>query len=363
MSLAVSEINKHGGVLGRQLAITNVDDKSDPAVALSAAHSLVDAGATVILGAECSGMTQAIEDGLTNAGHIVLISGSATAVPLTDATHNSNGYFFRTVPSDALQGKLLAELARDAGMAQVSVLYDPGIYGDGLSNQFVQTFTGLGGSATRTSYQVNQTAAQYGALFPADYPSGKDGGVLLAGYIQDGVNILTASLNSPPATPVTWMFTDALADSQLYTGVGASGFGTLHYFGTAPDVPQGAAETTFQAAFTAKYGTAPTPNFFDENWYDATYMVALAIEAAGSTSADAIKAKIPAVINGPGTSYPPTGFAAAVADLKAGKGIQYQGVTGLTGMAATGDLTSGAFNVWSFDSSGNPLPNQTNIRP
>src|SRR5205823_590615 len=107
--LAIDEINKAGGVLGTTLALVNKDDGSDAAKGATAAQALVDLKVPVVIGAAGSSISLSVAAVLAPA-KVVQISESSTSPDLT--TFADDGYLFRTCPSDALQGVLLAECAK-----------------------------------------------------------------------------------------------------------------------------------------------------------------------------------------------------------------------------------------------------------
>ena len=74
-----------------------------------------------------------------------MISPSATSPALTDI--DDKGYF-RTAPSDARQGQVLAQVVMDRGINEVAVTYTNNDYGKGLSDSFVNAFKAMGGSVT-----------------------------------------------------------------------------------------------------------------------------------------------------------------------------------------------------------------------
>src|SRR6476469_5433514 len=79
----------------------------DAAAATTAAQQLVNAQkVAAIVGADCSGVTTAIANNAAIPAGVVMVSPSATSPALS--TINDNGYFFRTAPSDARQGEIMA---------------------------------------------------------------------------------------------------------------------------------------------------------------------------------------------------------------------------------------------------------------
>ena len=98
------------------------------------------------MGADCSGVTTAIANNVAVPNGVTIISPSATSPALTDI--DDKGYFFRTAPSDARQGQVLAQVVMDRGISELAVTYTNNDYGKGLSDSFVNAFKAMGGSVT-----------------------------------------------------------------------------------------------------------------------------------------------------------------------------------------------------------------------
>ena len=86
------------------------------------------------MGADCSGVTGAILQNVAVPNGMVMISPSATSPGLS--TVEDNGLFFRTAPSDARQGEVMAEILQDRGVNRVAVTYTNNDYGKGLADAF-----------------------------------------------------------------------------------------------------------------------------------------------------------------------------------------------------------------------------------
>ncbi|HUB05457.1 MAG TPA: ABC transporter substrate-binding protein [Myxococcales bacterium] len=343
-NLAVSQINAAGGVLGAQLALDAKDDHSEADAGVAAAQALVSAGVPVILGAVASGVTIPIAQQVAIPAGVVLISGASTS-PAYTALHADGGWTFRTCPSDALQGKLLAERASAKGFTKVAALYDPGAYGSGLAAAFQQGFADAGTVAYFQPFAEGETdyTAQLGALF-ATSPQG----VLLVAYPEDGTTILKDYLASYSGQPVFWFFTDSLDDPGFIAGLGASSF-TFAHEGTTPATPDGGAYDAFAAAFQSQVG-GPPPEW-SANLYDAVYLVALAMTAAGQSDAASVASHLVAVSGGPGTAVGPSSYARAVEALQSGQGINYGGASGPVDFDAAGDVV-GPYDIWHVQDGG-----------
>lgn len=138
----VTERNAEGGVRGRCLALHAEDlaGGSEEGVR-AAAERLAAAGVRAMLGATSSSEVEVLLPILTQE-RIVLVSPAATRPSLAGVSP----YFFRTIPSDAVQGPSQASWAYNyLGARQAVVLYQDSTYASGLKDSFVAGFTRLGG--------------------------------------------------------------------------------------------------------------------------------------------------------------------------------------------------------------------------
>jgi ABC-type branched-subunit amino acid transport system substrate-binding protein len=336
--LAVNEINNAGGVLGSKLELVNVDDRSDPLGASAAATTLVTSDhVPAIVGAIASGST--IPAAMVTApANVVLISGASTS----PAISGMSPYVFRTCPSDALQGQLIAKRARAANLTRVAVTYVPGPYGEGLSNSFATNFTNLGGTVTfQQMYAEGQSS--YSSLLTSIYATNPEA-VLLVAYPIDGAQIIKDYNSAFSSQQTTWFFTDATEDPSFVQAIGPNNF-TFNHEGTGSAAPSGSAYSAYAAAFAAAYGAPPLPGTFSANVYDATYLVALSIEKAAKADGAAIAASMRSVSNPPGTTVGPGQWATALSALTVGGEVNYEGASGSVDVNDSGDVIA-PYDIW-----------------
>ncbi|MEA3282397.1 MAG: ABC transporter substrate-binding protein [Euryarchaeota archaeon] len=119
--LAVKKVNENGGVLGGKVALVTTDLQTTGVAAVGAMNQLVTIDKVpAVICAAGSGVSLAVIDIAVN-NHIVRISPSNTAPDFT--THPDDGFYYRTVPSDALQGKAMAKLENESGYVNVESFY------------------------------------------------------------------------------------------------------------------------------------------------------------------------------------------------------------------------------------------------
>ena len=135
--LAFNEASESGKLLGgKSIMIERADSTCvDSAAATTAAEGLVSNGVLAIMGADCSGVTGAIATNVAVPNGVVMISPSATSPGLTDL--KDKGYFFRTAPSDARGGQVLADITKDRKIKSIAVTHTNNDYGKGLADEYV----------------------------------------------------------------------------------------------------------------------------------------------------------------------------------------------------------------------------------
>ncbi|MCH7835835.1 MAG: ABC transporter substrate-binding protein [Chloroflexi bacterium] len=347
--LAAQEINAAGGVLGQDIEIVTGDTGTDPSQGVTEATRLVEIeGVHAILGALSSGVTLPIAESVTGPSGVVQISSASTSPALTEAADND--FLFRTTISDAAQGIILAQLAAELGLTSVCTMFINNAYGQGLSEIFAENFEAGGGSVSQqVPHESEQTtyASELGtctgeapdALAAIAYP--ESAGVFLREAVEAG-------------DVGTFLFVDGTKSTDMFDDLGWDLFDGAR--GTAPgsiQVPQGPA---FDAAYEAEYGEAPPLPFLRE-MYDATYLVALAAEKAGSTDPTAIRDALRDVAGAPGEAVSPgtDGFASALSLIAAGTDINYEGAAGPVDLDVNGDVLIGAIETWTVDAANEDL--------
>lgn len=351
--LAVDEINAAGGILGKQLEFTARDDATTRANAKAIAQEMVDAGIQAIMGPSFSGGSLEVL-AVTGPAKILQMSGSATSPALTTA--EDQGMFFRTCAPDTAQAAVLAKKANEKMLRKVAMITDEGdgkAYSEGIATEFKKAFEALNTAnhvVATVSFAAGKTSykTELDALFAAN--SGLNA-VLLPLYSAQSAVVIAdyqKNLASYPAG-LTWMLTDSSAENDFVTAVGASGgsFTNVTHFGTGP----GNSATNYSGfvdRFKAKFGNAPEETSFAANFYDATYLMALSIQAAGQLKGDLVAAKLIDMSKG-GTAYKATDFAALLADVKAGKDVDYDGASGPVDLNTTGEPSVAPYNIFAVE--------------
>lgn len=332
--LAATHINENGGLLGgSNLVMVPADSQCDPKAGVDAGNKVVNVDQVVaIVGASCSGATNGMVQSVTIPAGIPSISDSATAPSISDL--DDKGLVFRTAPSDAYQGAALAQYAFDQGFKSMAMTYANDDYNAGIATVFAAKFQELGG--TITANQVHEpNKASYRAEVATMAGAGEaDGLALFAYYGGSGITIIKNSLET--GSFGKFVGADGMFDQSVIDQIGADTLrGNIWLTQSASD-PDAASYKAYAEAYAATGNDPQAP--YAAHGYDATFMMALAIEKAGSADSAAI-AKALMEINDPaGMEVGPGQWAEAKAAIAAGKAINYTGATGSVDFDANGDV-------------------------
>ncbi|WP_438976170.1 ABC transporter substrate-binding protein [Roseicyclus sp.] len=317
--MAMAEVTASGQLLGGK-AITSVRGDStciDASAAVAVAERLITSdGVDGIVGAMCSGATTAMLTNVAVPNGMVMISPSATSPALS--TVEDNGLFFRTAPSDARQGVVMAEILMDRGIDNVAVTYTNNDYGLGLANSFAEAFAAAGGTVTLVAAHEDERAdysAEVGALASA----GGDA-LVVAGYVDSGGSgIIRAALDTGAFD--TFVFPDGMVGQALVDNFGTEINGS---FGQFPGTDSDGAEIYHNMASSAGFdGTSA----FSKEAYDAAALIMLAMQAAGSTVPADYAQHVMNVANAPGEQILPGQLGRALELIAAGQDIDYVGAS------------------------------------
>ena len=316
--MAMKEISDSGLLMdGATVASMRADSGCiDNGLAVSNGERLIADGVSGLIGADCSGVTGAVLQNVAIPNGMVMISPSATSPGLT--TMEDNGLFFRTSPSDAREGEVMAELLMERGVKSIALTYTNNDYGKGLADAIESSYEAAGGEVTIVAAHEDGKAdysAEVGALASA-------GGDLLvvAGYLdQGGAGIIKAALDA--GAWEQFGLPGGMIGENLPTTIGPDLNGS--YGQIAGSEGNGIETFTTMAEEAGFDGTSP----YTPESYDAAALFLLAMQAANSTDPAVYKDKILEVANAPGEKIYPGDLAKALELIKAGTDIDYVGAS------------------------------------
>ncbi len=331
VKLAVHQINAQGGVLGGTLDLVSGDSTcADATAAANAADKMINTdNVTAIVGPMCSGATISAANNAGIPGNTVLISPSATAPSVTDV--DDNDLLFRTAPSDAYQGDVLARLLLSKGINEIALSYVNNDYGKGFADSLSAAFEANGGTVA-ISEGHEEGKADYRAELGSLAASGAQNLVVLAYANGSGQTMLRQAIEAGDFTQFAGG--DGMVGNELLSGVDAGSVeGMIATKPGSPDLPG----SELYSVLASAEGMDPTAIFAPQA-YDAAFILALAIQQKGSADRDGMSEAVRAVATAPGEVILPGEWAKAVALLAEGKDINYEGASGQHEFDAAGDV-------------------------
>ena len=318
--LAFKEASDSGSLLGgKKIEPVRADSTCvDSAAATAAAEGIISQGVAAIMGADCSGVTGAIASNVAVPNGVVMISPSATSPGLT--TLDDNGYFFRTAPSDARGGQILADITKDRKVKSVAITYTNNDYGKGLADVYEAAVKAHGIKVTTVTAHEDGKA-DYSSEVATLASAGGDA-VAVIGYLdQGGKGIIQASLDSGAFDK--FILSDGMIGQSL---VDAFGKDLSKSFGSMPG-STGKGAGVF--ADVAKASGIDSSGPYTGESYDAAALIVLAMQAGNSADRGSIAKNVMDVANAPGTKIYPGELKKGLDLLAEGKKINYEGATGV----------------------------------
>lgn len=344
VEMAFRDINDAGGVRnGCKLVTDTRDSQSSGAVAVDAAKQLVEIKkAPVVIGGIISSVSIPILTSVTAPAKVVQVSPASSSPTLTALGRDgkTNGIFFRTITSDALQGTAAARYALDQGMKKIAVIHVNNDFGVNMFNEFAKAYKALGGEIVNVT-PYNEKQASYASEATAAMASKPDALYLIATPV-DGATIARAWI-SQGGVP-KFLLNDGMNSPDFIQSVGAKYLNDA--YGTSSGTSPTASTEYFNANYKAFSNIDPS-NPAADRAYDAGAIVGLAIAAAASQDPLAIRDAIFKVTDASGTPVHAgkAEFAKALALIKEGKPVKYEGVIGPIAFDKFGDIT-GPFRLW-----------------
>ena len=299
-------------------------------IASQAADTVIAEGADVVIGSASSGVSFTFIDKMIDA-NIVMISPANTAPDFTD--YDDNDVYWRTAPSDVLQGRVLGNLMTSDGAANIGmiVLNDP--YGTGLAENATIAIEAAGGSVVAEElYNPNETnfTTQVNNVMAANPDA-------IALITFEEASLIIPALIDAGATGDMFYFVDGnLSNSFDFPE------GTLE--GAQGTQPGAQADGDFRERLLEVDPELEDYNYAAEA-YDAVVLAALAAVQGGSPDSDTIKENLQSVSRD-GTKC--TELAECLELLEAGEDIDYDGVSGPIEFDENGDPTTAVIGIYQY---------------
>ena len=337
VKLAIDEINDAGGVLGKDVKYVEGDSgDTQQDVANPTVDRLLAAKADAIIGAASSGVSFTVIDKITSAG-VVHYSPANTSTKFT--TYNDKGLYFRTAPSDVLQGRVVGETVLGDGHSNVGllVLQDP--YGETLSKVVGDTVKEGGGNLTPEAPVFYDPAASNFDAQVGQIKAANPDAIVLIGFEESAkvIQAMIAQGIGPQDVPLY------LVDGNLSNTLG-------------DDLPKGVLKgvkgTTPGAESPSQFRKRlleVDPGLKEYTYaaeaYDAAVTAALAAIAAKSDAGTEIGKALPEVTR---NGEKCTTFEECAELAEAGTDFDYDGVSGPIEFSDNGDPTQASIGVYTY---------------
>jgi ABC-type branched-subunit amino acid transport system substrate-binding protein len=337
VDLAIQEINEAGGVLGQDVEVIHADSgDTSTNIASQSVDRLLSQGVDAIIGAASSGVSKTVIDKITGAG-VVQMSPANTSPDFSD--YPDRGLYWRTAPSDVLQGRILGDLIIEEGNATVGILALQDAYGTGLADNVEQAVTGANGEVVEKVI-YDPKAAEYSAEVGQIQAADPDA-IVLIGFEESGKIVQEmVSAGIGPQQGKTLYLVDGNVGQASLEELPA---GTLE--GVKGTVPGAETASDFRDRLLEVDPDLEVFSYAAES-YDATILLALAAIAAESDAGEDLAAQLESVSK-EGTEC--TTFAECKELLENGEDIDYQGISGPIEFDENGDVTAASVGIYEYD--------------
>ena len=338
--LAVNEINESGGVLGADVELSQGDSgDTNTDIANQTTDRHLAAGVDAIIGAASSGVSFTVIDKITGA-NVIHFSPANTSPDFTD--YDDNGLYFRTAPSDVLQGRVLADLIVADGNQSIGVMARQDPYGEGLLRYTVGPVSEAGVEVTNDCGIVYDPAAENFDAEVSDIVAADPDGLVLIGF-EESAQVLTSLFEAG--------FTQE-SGKNIYLVDGNVGNSLGENFADSPGILEGVRGTLPSAEISEdlrqrllEVDPELTDFSYGPETYDAIMITALAAEVAGTDDPVAVAAEINGVTRD-GTVC--TTFAECRDLIEAGEDIDYDGAGGPYTFGDAGEPTEASFAILQY---------------
>ena len=352
VALAVKDINDAD--LGITVDVTYGDSgDTDNKAYETTVPKLLAEKPTALIGAASSGTSFKFIDSVVDAG-VIQFSPANTSPDFT--TYDDKGLYFRTAPSDLLQGEVLGNLIAEDGNQTLGIIYQNDAYGTGLEKVVTDVFTEAGGEVV-ASESYNDGDASFDAQISAVTAKNPDAIILItfdqiytigpalhaAGFPSDKLYLVDGNLKQ--------FGTDAVPASGDAPAIDAIPAGT--FTGAKGTTPGPVLEDDFKDRLNANWTAEGNEELTDFSYaaesYDAVILIALAALAANSVDGVDVAKKLQEVSGGSGDGTKVTDFATAAQDIIDGTVIDYDGASGGIKLDDAGDPTEASIGVFQYD--------------
>jgi branched-chain amino acid transport system substrate-binding protein len=281
---AVADINKAGGVLGKQLVLEVGDDQCDPKQAVSVANDLVSKGVVFVAGHFCSGSSIPASAVYHEEGILQITPASTNPKFTEDAATAGWGTVFRTCGRDDQQGDFAgAWIAEHFKGKNVAIVDDKSAYGQGLA-MLTRDALHAAGMQEVISESITAGEQDYTALV-SKLKDAKVDVIYFGGYHPEAALIVKQSREQ--GLQASLLSGDSLNTLEFATLAGTAADGVM--FTNAAEARNLPTAAKAVEEFRAE---GFEPEGYTLSTYAAIQVWAQAVEKAGSTEAEAVAAAL-----------------------------------------------------------------------
>lgn len=329
--LAMDDIKRGGGITDIELEFVRGDSGADGR-AVREVRRHIENNVDVIIGAPSSTINRTVISEVSERCRLQ-ISGASTAADLS--TLDVNDLFFRTAPSDRLQGKALADLVSEDGATKVALIAEDGSYGQQLAAFTTEALQEAGVEVEKTDY--NTTTVDFSSVSDNATQNNPEA-VIIIGFAESGSIVAELLRRGIPTEDIF------LSDGNAGDALGERFDQPGELTGIRGVLPGAEVSPSFQRRMVQKNPEISTSTFGPET-YDALIIVALAAELAGSDSAPLIAAQLNGVTEG---GIRCTTFRRCKDLIEEGEDIDYDGFAGPLSFNRSGEPTDAVFAIVEF---------------
>jgi branched-chain amino acid transport system substrate-binding protein len=282
--LAADEINKAGGVLGRQLQLVIEDDQStNPGIVLAFSKLAGNAEFAAFLGSSRSTQLHAMAPDALKLGKPVLMGGTDPVL-----THMGNPWFFRFRPNDVYSARVITDFgAKALGKRKWAIVHSTDAFGTSGMRYLVESLKGMGIEPVLIQGYPNNSQ-DFTAVALAVKQSGAD---VMGTYMFEADQGIFAKQLRQLGVSLTWVGSPTTVSTTALKLAGAALYGSYAVVDFNKD------SSTAAKAFSTKYEAAykSAPDFLASWTYDAIHVLARAIGEAKSLEPEKLRQAILAV--------------------------------------------------------------------
>jgi branched-chain amino acid transport system substrate-binding protein len=280
--LAVDEVNKAGGILGRQIEAAIEDDQTtNPGVVLAFSKLAGDKDIVAFIGPIRSTQIHAMAPDVLKLGKPVMIGGTDPTL-----THMDNPWLFRFRPNDTFSARVIADFGTNTlGKKKWAIVHSTDAFGTAGMKNLTEALKGLGVEPVLVQGYPNNSQD----FTPVALALKRSGADVLGSYMtfEADVAILAKQMRQLGVN-ITWVGSPSNATTNALKLGGPALYGTYAVVDFNKDSAPPAKD--FHAKYEAAYKA--TPDIFASWPYDAVHILALAINNAKSLEPDKIRAAL-----------------------------------------------------------------------